>query len=125
VPLYSYACSRCGREQDAYRRVSSRNRGPKCCGETAKKIITGKYSVFALFTPYRAVGLPGRPWIKTLAEHKAQLREHGREEIGNDRSMQPEMEATDREWQHHQQQRKAQIERDAAETTKILANLSR
>lgn len=124
MPTYVYECAKCGALAEELRTVAERKRSPKHkCGRM-KLVITGKYSVFALFTPYRAIGR-GRPWIKTRAEHLAYLKRNGYEEVGNDRSMQPEMEATDQEWQQHQQQRKAQMERELAESTNILANLSR
>lgn len=120
--LYTYECQKCGKKQDAYRKVADHKKGPKCCGVTSKQILTAAH-VIPSFTPYRAVGLPGAPYIKTRSEHKAQLRRFGREEIGNDRSMMPEMEASDSEWQQHQSKRKEKIEAEISESHAALAKL--
>ena len=34
---------------------------------------------------YRAIGLPGTPWIGSRSEHRAQLKRHKMIEVGNER----------------------------------------
>lgn len=124
MPLYSYSCAHCGREQDAYNSIDNRKRGPKCCGRVAKQIITGSY-LTPVFAPYRAVGKERGKVIRTRSQHRDYLKKHGYEEVGNDKSMAPEMEATDAEWSKHQAQRRAQIESEIEQSSNLIASLDR
>lgn len=40
MPTYDYKCSKCGATQEAIRKISERNQGPECCGESMKKQIS-------------------------------------------------------------------------------------
>lgn len=83
--------------------------------------ITGTHYVRGAFTPYRAVGLPGQPYIKTRTEHKDQLRRFGREEIGNDPDYAPpEPHISAAEWSAAQARKSADIERSVRETAAIV-----
>lgn len=124
MPLFSYECPKCGREQDAYRTVAERNRAPKCCGRKTVKIVTASY-LTPQFTPYRAVGKERGKMIRSRGEHRDYLKRHGYEEVGNDKSMAPEMEATDGEWAKHQTQRRAQLEREVEQGAALVASLTR
>lgn len=124
MPTFSYECAGCGRQQDAYRSIDNRKRGPKCCGKVAKQIITGSH-LTPTFTPYRVVGKERGKVIRTRAQHRDYLKKHGYDEVGNDKSMAPEMEATDFEWSKHQSQRRTEIEREYAKNAELIASLNR
>lgn len=87
--IYEYLCSDCGKKQEAFRTVANRNRSPRCCGGSTKRIISPRFQIVPLFTPYRAVGAERGRVIRTRQEHQGYLRQHGYEEVGNDRSMAP------------------------------------
>lgn len=93
MPTYTYACSECGKRQEAVRRIAERDDCPKCdrCyGPTERRITATMVSVF---TPYRAVAADKdsgeRPLIRSKAEHESFLRRNGYEEVGTDKSMAP------------------------------------
>lgn len=89
MPTYLYACQgECGQDFESWKLISERNITPIHCGVESKRIMNAPM-VAPLFESYRAVGLPGKPWIRTKTEHRSKLREHGKEEVGNDASVAP------------------------------------
>jgi len=39
VPLYSYICQTCGKQEDAYRSIADRDKAPECHGVMQKIIV--------------------------------------------------------------------------------------
>lgn len=75
--------------------------------------------VAPMFQEYRAVGIPGQPWIKTKQAHKDTLRQHGKVEVGNDSSIAaPKM--SDAEFAYIKEQEVKEIVKDRDEMTKIM-----
>ena len=66
--------------------------------------------VAPMFQEYRAVGIPGTPWVKSKDQHKNLLRQHNKIEIGNDSSMTDTL--SDKEFQYSQQEKMKELERD-------------
>jgi putative FmdB family regulatory protein len=98
MPLYSYTCSK-GHEQEEYRKIATRDDCPRCrtCRRQTTRIFSRQH--VKVFTPYKAVGAERGRVIKNSADHRAYLRHHGYEEVGNDRSMAPPPDDPDYEQQ--------------------------
>lgn len=44
MPVYSYGCGKCGREEDAFRSIEARHDGPACCGAKMRIEIRPAYA---------------------------------------------------------------------------------
>jgi hypothetical protein len=71
--------------------------------------------VAPMFQEYRAIGIPGKPWIKTKQQHINTLREHNKIEVGTDKSMMHE--TNDEAFKEFQQNQVKEME-DAAQVMK-------
>jgi len=119
--IYTAQCRQCGQQQDYYATLAERKKTPSHCGRKMKRIMVAAM-VAPAFQEYRAVGIPGKPWIKTKQEHKDTLRQHGKIEIGNDVSRAPpRMERG--EFEHQQSQQLNEIIRDRQEIDNVSRKL--
>ena len=117
MPTYAWLCNCCGREFEAWAKISERNNPQQHCGADATRILNAPM-VAPLFEAYRAVGR-GTPWIRTKAEHKAYLRREGYEEVGNDSSMATPS-ISDEEFRHHQAERMNEIRESFQQAEKMV-----
>jgi len=109
-PTYLAECPKCGLEKEYFEKIKDHKKTPKCaCGTKMKQILNAPM-VAPMFQEYRALGIPGKPWIRTKAEHIATLKRHNKVEVGNDTSMMPMM--SDGEFQYQKQEQLKEIERD-------------
>lgn len=85
MPVYAFACDRCGRGQETYCSVADRPRTLPCgCGGTAARVYTAPM-VMPDIQPYRAVAgdMAGKP-ITSRREHREYLKRNGLVEVGNE-----------------------------------------
>jgi hypothetical protein len=119
MPTYTYRCV-CGRKLDSSNTIANRHTGaPWHCDEPMQLEI--QPTMVAVFEPYRAVGREKR-WIQNRDEHRAYLREHGYEEVGNDASRAPPP-ISDQEHAYNQQQQIREMQRDQEETARVVREL--
>lgn len=119
--IYTAKCRQCGIEQDYIASVANRKKTPSHCGKKMQRIMVAAM-VAPMFQEYRAVGIPGKPWIKTKQEHKDTLRQHGKVEIGNDSSMSPpKMERG--EFEHRKSEQLSEILRDRQQIDNVSRQL--
>lgn len=121
--LYSYRCPTCSQKLEAFRKVDDRHDSPLHCGIKSVLEITGCHHVAPMFEAYRAVGIPGRPWIRTKQEHRDTLRRHNKIEVGDDASM-AAPKISDAEFEHNKQQQLKEIRESYAETAKLGRDLA-
>lgn len=85
MPLYSYRCSICGRDQDAFRHVDDRNYAPMCMDHydsgSMERVVSAPM-VMSDMKPYQSM-IDGR-MITSRSQHRDHLKSHGCIEIGNE-----------------------------------------
>lgn len=119
MSIYLFECVKCKEEFEEYCRMDDRHK-VKHCGKKAKQLITASM-VAPTFREYQAIGLPGKPWIKSKLDHRNQLRRHNKEEVGNDSSMAPCMNDEEfKEIQHTQRKEMAEDLKVMKEAEKLL-----
>lgn len=121
MPTYLCACRKCGKEIEYWSTIKDRNKLPTHCGKKTKRILNAPM-VAPMFQEYQAVGIPGKPWVKSKEQHKNLLRQHNKIEVGNDTSMTDTY--TDKEFEYLKQEQTKELERDMAviaEAEKALA----
>lgn len=74
MPIYTYACSDCEAEQDAFRSIEKRNDAPDCdlCGIKTHKIISS-YAAIGDLEPYYDDNL--QSYVKSKQHRKQVMRE--------------------------------------------------
>lgn len=122
MPLYCYACPKCGASEEAYRKIAQRRRSPPhACG---RMVLELRPTAVSVFTPYKAMG-GDRRMVRNHDEHRSFLREFGYEEVGNDSSMAPpDLHVSDAEWEQDRTRKVADLERNVSGTNAILGNLA-
>lgn len=84
MPLYEYACPKCGAGQEVVRSIKEHTPRIKCeCGEMAVQVINWAAHVVPDIQPYRSMVTGER--IRGRAHHKQHLKQHGLQEVGNER----------------------------------------
>jgi len=91
MPLYEYACPRCGAVVEICRKVADRHRATRHCGVKTKLVIVPPM-IRSTFAPFRAV-TGDRRVINNETERRKFMREFRLAEIGNDPSMAPPQES--------------------------------
>ena len=108
--IYTAKCRVCDKELDYYAKLKDRKKTPMHCGKKMQRVMVASM-VAPMFQEYRAIGIPGQPWIKTKAEHLATLKRHNKVEVGNDSSVAPPK--MDRgEFEHFKREQLKEIQSD-------------
>lgn len=101
MPIYSTACTACGKQDSIYRSVAERDRDlPVCeCGTLMHRIVTAPH-IAADIQPYQSM-IDGS-WITSRSRHNEHLKAHGCIEVGNEMhhlkaKQQPELSKESRE----------------------------
>jgi len=111
MPTYACQCRVCGKEIEYWETIARRNRVPLHCNKKTKRILNAPM-VAPMFQEYRAVGIPGAPWVKSKDQHKNLLRQHNKVEIGNDTSMSDTY--TDKEFEYLKHEQQKELDTDMA-----------
>lgn len=121
MPLYVSQCRICQEEIEYISSIADRHKTPAHCGKKTKRVFTNSH-VIGVFEAYKAVGLPGQPWISTRQEHKSMLRRFNKEEVGNDSSVAPPK--MDRgEFEHQRKEQLKELSRDMGEINRVRKRL--
>ena len=81
MPIYSYECD-CGAQQEMFSTVANRDRAvPQHCGLPMRRVILPAYAVEDI-QPYKSM-ITGE-MITSRSQHRAHLKQHGCEEVGNE-----------------------------------------
>jgi hypothetical protein len=114
MPTYECECRICGKKIEYWETIANRNKVPSHCGKKARRVLNTPM-IAPMFQEYRAIGIPGKPWIKTKQQHINTLREHNKIEVGTDKSMMHE--TNDEAFKEFQQNQVKEME-DAAQVMK-------
>lgn len=123
MPTYLFQCQgECKQQFEVWSKIQDRNLPQVHCDSPATRLMNAPM-VAPMFESFRAVGLPGKPWITSKAEHQAQLRDHGYEEVGNDSSMAPPK-MSDQEFAWQQGEKLKQIEQSFKEPAPFVPDFT-
>ena len=84
MPIYVYACPKCGKQTDEFRKIADRHNAPECHGLMEFRIMPA--AVYGDNTDYRAAAIDKetgkRPMITSKKAHREFLARNDYVEIG-------------------------------------------
>ena len=72
MPIYEYACKKCGKREEKINTISCHASGPICCDETMRQVY-GSYYVHSDFKPYVDHNMGEKPVVVKSKQHRKQL----------------------------------------------------
>lgn len=107
MPLYEIECTKCGKQDEVFRKVSEYDNLPECCGQPMVRMLSAP-QVMPDNTCYRS--MQTGEMITSRTQHKNHLKQHGLIEVGNEKMEQKPFTRTRKEKQELRQEIAARLD---------------